>query len=48
MANESLLLNTRSATMVSVSESAGTPGSEMYPWYCPRTTRRTSIGVSAS
>ena len=40
--------STRSAIIVSVSESAGTPGDFRYPSYCPRTTCRRSIGRSAS
>jgi hypothetical protein len=32
--------------MVSVCESGATPGSDRYPSYCPRTTCRTSSGLS--
>ncbi len=43
-----LSTSARTATIVSVCESAATPGSDRYPSYWPRTTCRTSIGFSAS
>ena len=42
-----LSTSARTATIVSVCESAATPGSERYPSYWPRTTCRTSSGFSA-
>ena len=36
------------AIIVSVSESLGTPSIDRYPSYWPRTTCRTSMGLSAS
>ncbi len=42
-----LSTSARTTAMVSVSESAATPGSQRYPAYWPRTTCRTSRGFSA-